>query len=204
MYNQYNAYPTALEDVGDTAQGTATIGGFRWEIAEDHLYCSQRFLQLLDIDRESYLETWQHFVDCIYPEDLLSFEEEISQIITGRNEIEVQFRVATPSGIKPALLVADVFRDDHGDAVLLEGFVRHITTAGIVLPSKVAKLVSDTVHNVNNIFTSVLGSTSMISSMLNEDDTTSEIASYLEEIESETLRAALTLRQLAQSVKRSE
>lgn len=204
MRTRPDVRPATFDQALENLAGTVTMGGFTWNIFADELNCSARLLQLLEVDRESYIERWQHFIDCIFPEDLLPFEEEVSQILAGRNEIEVQFRIATPSGIKPVILHGDVFRNEHGDAVQLEGYVRHVTSSGTANPSKVGQLVSETIHGVNNIFTSILGSTSMASSVVEGDKSEEKILAYLEEIENETLRAAVKLRKLAQSVKRSK
>lgn len=181
--------------------GVATMGGFCWDIRTDELVCSPSILQVLEIERENYLSKLQHFMDCIYPEDLLAFEDEISEILGGRNELEALFRIISPSGIKRAQLNADVFRDDNGDAVAMDGFVRIVRHVPSERVLEMESLVSEAVHGVNNVLTSIMGSTSMASSAIDMGGDVNAVRGYLEEIENETINASVRLRRMVQHIK---
>ncbi|MEM9895255.1 MAG: histidine kinase, partial [Bacteroidota bacterium] len=117
-------------------ESVAGVGSFQWNLNEDHFYCSNNFLNIIESSEQQHQVKSHHFFSLIEPEDRNHVLEVMHQCTTTNQEFDVTFRVLTgntklirlhgfPEGdVKEKVLVGfivDISREIDSDRYLLKG-----------------------------------------------------------------------------------
>ncbi|MBN2527977.1 MAG: hypothetical protein JXR76_16425 [Deltaproteobacteria bacterium] len=190
---------TSDDNTEIVAKGKATFGTFRWRIAEDDFQFSSPVADLFELSADTVITSFKSLKERVSPKDLERFENGMSEVISGKDSVHLEFLFMTPSGEKYMSLYGDVYRDEFGGPMVLNGFIcANSIGSGSERIQYMSDLVCETIHSINNRFTSVLGSSSMAVNLLRDEPMDLLLRKYLEEIENEILQAAAQLRRLVQ------
>lgn len=78
----------------DLATKGASVGIFDWyDVEADQAFVSDRFLQLLGIDRSKDIQSFQDFSNHVHPDDLADLVAHIEQALAGEVKFDTQYRV---------------------------------------------------------------------------------------------------------------
>ncbi len=106
----------------------ARAGAFYSELTNRLLLWDARSLEIFGVDEMQFKHHWQDWVDRIHPEDMGSFQRQITDSLAAYTLLDVKCRIVQPYGaIRHVHAQAMVLRDEQGTAEKLSGLYFDIT-----------------------------------------------------------------------------
>jgi PAS domain S-box-containing protein len=185
------------------------FGVWDWDVKSSTLVWDERMYEIYGVEPEpggGALDGWRTL---IHPEDLAHAERALRLALTGRAELNTQFRLIRPSGeLRHVQARAVVLRDEAQRPLRMIGMNTDITRQVEAEAERtrlqeqlsqaqklesIGRLAGGVAHDFNNMLTVILGYAEMIS---NQRTLPSSLQGPMAEIQSAALRSADLTRQL--------
>ena len=103
------------------ALSAGRMGAWDWDLSSDQVVWSDGLGHLSGLDETQRPRTFSAFVDLIHPDDRDRVREAVERALREDAYYDVEFRIATPSGMRWALRRGRVLRDESGRPVRMLG-----------------------------------------------------------------------------------
>lgn len=111
-----------------TAMQATKIGVWEWDMRTNKAYWSDENYRVLGLEPGSVDPKYENWAKCLHPDDLPAAEAKISQAMTSRREMNIEFRVIRPDGgIHWINDIGSVLVDELGDPLGMYGIQMDIT-----------------------------------------------------------------------------
>lgn len=111
-----------------TATSIAKLGYWHTTIKENKTYWSDELYAIWGLNKESFVLTYESYLDTIHPKDRKEVEERNRKALIGQECMNMQFRIILPNGsIRWVHVIGKIIKDEQDVAVILEGTVQDIT-----------------------------------------------------------------------------
>jgi len=115
------------------AQQIAKIGYWKFDIPKNKLFWSEEVYHILGVSKENFQGSYQSFFQCIHPDDKEAFSNAREEAITGKKEMDLEFRVMQPDGIlKWIHEKGKLEKNEKGEPVTFEGTVQDVTVSKLL------------------------------------------------------------------------
>ncbi|WP_438971016.1 sensor histidine kinase, partial [Methylophaga sp.] len=110
------------------AADAGKMGLMEWNIIDNKLYWDDRMLALYGYNRDTIKDNIDFWQQCIHPEDLDNFRDELASARQFKQHIDMQFRIRTPQG-RTKYIAASIIveRNNAGEATRMVGFNYDVT-----------------------------------------------------------------------------
>jgi len=107
---------------------SAYIGTWEWDIRANRSVWDARMHALFDLDQDGFEGTYEAVAALIHPEDQVRVREEIGQCIQDRTDLDTEYRIITPKGVRRTLATKGrVYCDDSGQPSRFIGICLDLT-----------------------------------------------------------------------------
>lgn len=111
-----------------TATRTSQVGIWEWDIKKNKLYWDEQMFALYSLNKfefESSVDTW---FNAIHPEDREFCKNELSLVLKGEKDFDLEFRLVWPDGtVRYCNAKGEVFKNHEGEPVKMLGVNIDIT-----------------------------------------------------------------------------
>jgi len=111
-----------------TATQIAMLGYWQKDIAGNNHYWSDELYNIWGVSRANFELNQESFFERVHPQDKQYFINEQAAMISGREEINFQYRIILPNGdIKWLQEIGKIVNDENGKPLIFRGTVQDIT-----------------------------------------------------------------------------
>lgn len=122
-------------------QRIAHLGGWEWDVANNHLYWSDEMYRIFGRDPQKFEANYEAFLDAVHPEDRQLVDSAVQGAIKKHHPYIIDYRLRLPDGgVRFAHAQGEVIFDPDGTPVKMLGTVQDITER---------KLAEQAVHKAN-------------------------------------------------------
>ncbi len=106
----------------------AQAGIWDWNITRNVLIWDDQMFRLYDIPKDSFEGSYETWISCVHPDDVIKCNLEMEQALTGAKEYNIEFRICQSDGqIRHIRGYGDLIRDDKGSPARMVGINFDIT-----------------------------------------------------------------------------
>ncbi|MBN2323360.1 MAG: PAS domain S-box protein [Spirochaetes bacterium] len=129
------------------AQSVANIGSWDWNIESGELHWSEETNRLYGLDTKNKIESYDHFLECVHPDDRSRVENAVKQSLETGSNYNVTNRILWPDGTtRWTEAIGSIICNDTGKAVRMVGITHDITAT---------KLADDALRESEILFRSI-------------------------------------------------
>jgi PAS domain S-box-containing protein len=115
------------------AQEIAKIGYWKYDMLTEKLFWSDEVYKIWGVSRETFILNYPAFFQSIHPEDLVPFQSARALALTGKKEMDFEFRIVRPDGSEKWIHEkGKLVRNHEGKPVSFEGTVQDVTESKIL------------------------------------------------------------------------
>ncbi|HPF47527.1 MAG: PAS domain S-box protein [Alphaproteobacteria bacterium] len=110
------------------AQKIAHLGNWEWRIDTNELIWSDEIYNIFGLKKHQFKANYEAFLDRIHPDDRDNVEKAVIAAVEDDIPYSITHRIICPDGTEKVVReIGEVFRDDKGKAVWIDGTVQDIT-----------------------------------------------------------------------------
>jgi diguanylate cyclase (GGDEF)-like protein/PAS domain S-box-containing protein len=110
------------------AQRTARLGNWEWDVAHDHLHCSDELYRILGTTREAISPGYGGLLEFVHADDRKHVREAVEETLISAEPCEIEHRIVRPSGLKRFVhQQARVYCRDAAGVTRLAGTLQDVT-----------------------------------------------------------------------------
>ncbi len=110
------------------AQRIGNMGSWEWNIAADELFWSDQIFRIYDMEPQEFGNTYEAFLERVYPSDRSHVEESVEQAINDHTRYDVKHRIILPTGeVRIVHKLGEVEYSAAGQPLRMTGTVQDIT-----------------------------------------------------------------------------
>ncbi|HEY9097551.1 MAG TPA: EAL domain-containing protein [Thiobacillus sp.] len=112
----------------DRAQRIAHMGNWDWQIAENHLFCSEGVYRLFGMGPAEQVASYESFMERIFPEDRKRVGNALKNALKNGSAYDIDHRIVRQDGmIRIVHGSAEVVRDKQGNAIRISGTLQDVS-----------------------------------------------------------------------------
>ena len=110
------------------AQRIANFGDWEWEIASGKVTWSDELYRIFDVDRSSFGETLDSYLELVHPDDRIKVANAIQDAVADKSRLLIEHRIETRRGMTRTLRChGEPVTDTDGDVVRFFGVCQDVT-----------------------------------------------------------------------------
>ncbi|MCP5381778.1 MAG: transporter substrate-binding domain-containing protein [Kordiimonadaceae bacterium] len=110
------------------AQKIAHLGNWEWKINSNELIWSDEIYNIFGLEKNKFNANYDAFLERIHPDDRDTVEKFVIAAIENDEPYSITHRIICPDGTEKVVReIGEVFRDDKGNAIRMDGTVQDIT-----------------------------------------------------------------------------
>lgn len=142
---------SVTNDKLDEVQALAHFGSFEWIVDGDKLTLSDELYRITGYEPQSYEPTFDNYYKCLHPEDLAYFKNRISDLESGGEDLNYEYRILRPDGdVRYVRGVRKTEYDKAGNLTRLYGLLQDVTEQRIQEATNrdISKIVEESLNEI--------------------------------------------------------